>query len=572
MGLSELSRRNFLKGAVATGAVVASSAVLGACSSPSVEDSSSSLTAAGDWKLTGITTVEDFEEAAAILEEITEFADEKTYDIVVCGAGVAGLPAVLTAVDEGASVACLQKLDTASANGNATSGIILELSDPNAMPVWQQNLRINNSYRVNMGLLEHFWKYSGEAAYFVDKYANIANHPADVIGASPGLMLTEGSFNKYPFPEVDMFALLHGWSDGNDGLVKALAPVAEELGADFYYSTPAVQLVTDASGAVTGVVGEQPDGSFIKLNATKGVILATGDYEGNRKMLLRYCPDCEGFLATRQDRTGDGQLMAIREGARMVPMGHCKQMHCVFASDYATSSVPLMSLSMNCKRFMNESLPMTLWHNSTQYLTEQEDRGEFIRIFDDGFEKKNPGMARRDKLEAWIPGHVDNFKFEIEPWDPGQIGVHRADTLEELASELGVDGAALKTAVDEWNAMVATGVDDKFGLDPEILYTIDTPPYWAIKQHIRIIAINSGLVVDNNYQVIDEGYKPIPGLYAVGTTGDGICGNSDWRMQGGLSNGHCMTSGRYATIHALYGENKPKNPVAWDEVKHYYGM
>lgn len=107
-------------------------------------------------------------------------------------------------------------------------------------------------------------------------------------------------------------------------------------------------------------------------------------------------------------------------------------------------------------------------------------------------------------------------------------------------------------------------------MSPRYLKSIDTPPYWGVKQHVRVIAVNAGVEVDENYQVVDQELEPIPGLFAVGTTGGNICGNNDWRMSFGLSNSHCMTAGRYAVLYALHGKNEPTNPATWDEVRHLY--
>lgn len=567
-----LSRRRFLKGIGAAGAAFTVGTCLAGCG-PN-ETRATSPNSSGSETLAqypSMISPEDFEASAVVVEPITEFEEERTFDIVVVGAGVAGIPAVLTALDEGATVACLQKEFAASANGHYEGSLVLEESDPVDILTWQQSIRANNSYRVNWDLLSYYASHSGETSFFLDKQADRIGMPADETWITEGVDLTEGSSIQDAETNMRLLYIVHGWRLGNDGLMKALAEQAETDGAVFYYSTPGVQLVTDESGAVTGVIGDGPKGR-IKLNASKGVILATGDYESNKSMLEKYIPSASHYEISQSGRTGDGHLMAVQAGAQMVPLSHCCQMHCVFASDWHTSGVPLLSLDMKGKRFMNEEIAMTLWHNSCDSLTDQEDRGRFVRVFDDAFETKlaDFDMGTREMLEAYIPENEVRDYAGVTNWTPAFADVHKADTLDELAEILEVPADELKKSVDRWNECCAAGEDPEYGVSPRYLKSIDTPPYWGVKQHVRVIAVNAGVEVDENYQVVDQELEPIPGLFAVGTTGGNICGNNDWRMSFGLSNSHCMTAGRYAVLYALHGKNEPTNPATWDEVRHLY--
>ena len=100
---------------------------------------------------------------------------------------------------------------------------------------------------------------------------------------------------------------------------------------------------------------------------------------------------------------------------------------------------------------------------------------------------------------------------------------------------------------------------------------ITTPPFWGIRQWMRVTAICGGINVDGNYRVVDGNNQPIPGLYAVGFGAGDLCGDTDWSFYlGGMSCGSCMTSGRYATIHAITGGNTPSKPAKWADVKKLY--
>ena len=95
---------------------------------------------------------------------------------------------------------------------------------------------------------------------------------------------------------------------------------------DAYFSTPAVKLIMDGK-RVSGVIAKNKDGRYIQFNASKAVILATGDYTNNAAMVQRWCPDIAEFDKKQFGKTGDGHILAISAGAEMENLGHTKMMH-----------------------------------------------------------------------------------------------------------------------------------------------------------------------------------------------------------------------------------------------------
>ena len=125
---TNMDRRGFIKGSLvlgAAGTVAALGTSLAGCAA-APNGAEQHAGGNGGFSYPAGTTASDFEQSSAIAVPITEFADEKTYDIVVVGAGTSGLPAVLTALEEGATVACLQKESTPISQGNGSSGVILD--------------------------------------------------------------------------------------------------------------------------------------------------------------------------------------------------------------------------------------------------------------------------------------------------------------------------------------------------------------------------------------------------------------------------------------------------------------
>lgn len=568
MGTIDLTRRNLLKmGGVAAAGAFGAAALASCGGTPQAANDTASENAASFAR--GVTQA-DFDASAAELEPITEFADEKSYDIVVVGAGTSGLPAVLTALEEGATVACLQKESTPVSQGNGSSGLVLDesVTTRKGLLQWAQEYRVALSYRVNEEMLDTYMRTSGETILWMNKMSNEAGYPP---AATTSQMSKHFSDDSYVTILSNNFGVK---PESNNDLVAALAPYAESLGAEFFYSTPGVQLVTDESGAVTGVIGKTEDGSYIKFNAAKAVILACGDYQNNDSMMKKFSPEIDGFVRKQQGKTGDGILMGIAAGGRLAAVGHSHSMHDMDAAPLFMADFPFLAVGMDGKRFMNEEIPMIYWNQSLRQQKDVEDPGHFCRIFDDEYEAKvaSWGGVPTDKasMENYIPG----FKENPTGVRTDLIDTHRCDTLDELAEELDVPAEDLKASVERWNELCNQGFDEDFGVDPKYLKPIDTPPYWGIRQWVRITAVHAGFEVNKYNQALDENGEIIPGLYGVGFTGGDLCGDADWSFYlGGLCCGYCMTSGRYAAIHALTGDIVPSNPVAWsDEFSTQYGV
>lgn len=547
----DLNRRQFLKGTAAVGSVAALGGLLSGCQ-PSKE---AERTAPSTSSYPAGTTSEDFEASVVELDPITAFADEKHYDIVVIGAGTAGVPAVCTALEEGATVACLQKESIVIAHGNGSSGPILEESNAIGTLQYKQAWRAAGGYRMNPELLDLYVNHAGEMIMWM-------MGKATGVGLPPQMSKMRTDFDEGSF--ITVASNFFGPKPiNNQDIMTKLADEAEANGAEFFYETPAVQLVQAEDGSVTGVIGKTKDG-YVKFNAAKAVIVAAGDYQNNESLVTRYSPDIVRFQRKQVNMTGDGILMNMAVGARMVPVNHAKTMHDMDAGPMLMTGYPFMALNERGERFMNEDIPMESWDLSLQHNTDAEDPGRFFRIFDNEFAAKYDAKVTVESLENYIPGYKDDPTGVYT----SLIDTHRADTLEELAEELGLPAETLKSSVKEWNAYCESGIDERFGLAKDKLKPIDTPPYWGIRQWIRCSAINAGVAVDGCCRVLDENNEPIAGLYSVGSGAGNVCGGLEWNLyQGGLCCGSYMTMGRYAAVHAMTGEMTPSHPAAYDDVK-----
>ena len=542
----KLDRRSFVAG----GAGIASAAALGAfgfAGAQAKADEADAAAPAGEAALPEGILMSDIEQSAVELDPITEFAAEETYDIVVVGAGDAGVCAVLTAVEEGATVACLQKEETVAANGTGASAVILGESTPAGVKRWMADWSEVNGWRTNNELFQYFVDHSEETLSWVIQRGIEA-------GVSPENY--EGP-DSVKYDDGNVCAVIKIRQPSNQELMTALADKAAEEGAVFYYATPAVQLVQESDGTVSGVIGKQADGTYVKLNATKGVVLAAGDYMNNTSMVERYAADTRQFWRKQTNRTGDGHILASLAGGRIAPAHHARQIHGIIGSFMTT---PLLMLDLQGKRFMNETAIMTDWGvqmvQSGSYnaaYPESLEENYIYRFFDSKLEEKYTGVPTLESIDKQIDDGTTMYYF-------------RGDTVEDLAAQLELDPAAVQASIDRYNELAAAGNDEDFGVPGDKMATIDTPPFYCIRDRPGLAAINGGVLVDGHYQVVDAQGNPIPHLFGAGVDAGNICGGINWNMAGGASDCHCFTAGRYTVVYALTGGLEPSNPCSFADI------
>ena len=487
----------------------------------------------------------DIEASAVELDPVNNFASEETYDIVVVGAGCAGVPAALTAIEEGATVGVLQKGDFVLANGTGCSAIYQDESTLAGIQRFLYNYAELNDFRMNMPLFNYWADHSGEMLFWLIQKVYEA-------GLEPASFSTSSTI---VYENGDVAALVSSSQKSNQDTMTALADLAIDKGAVFHYSTPCVQLVQDASGAVIGAIGKGPDGTYIKMNATKGVILAAGDYMNNSSLCSRYAGDIGMFWRKQTNRTGDGHILASLAGGQIVPANHARQIHGMIPGFMTT---PLLILDPRGRRFMNEGVAMTSWN--TQILSHYKgtDDTTIYRFFDAAVEEKYTDL--KTSLEA-VNKSIDEGSTKYYT---------RADTLEELVEAVGLPIETAMASIERYNELAAAGSDEDFGVVPEKLKALDTPPFYCIVDKPGLAAINGGVFVDNHYQVTTAEGEPIPHLFAAGVNAGNPCGGIDWNMPGGCSDSHCFTAGRYTAIYALTGGLEPSSPCTFEQVSDHF--
>lgn len=507
--MRELSRRSFLTGAALGSAALAGASLLGCSPNASADgDSNRQETPSGE------STVDELFEPP---EPIADIAETEETEILVLGAGIAGTCCALKAVEDGSQVTVFQKTATASTSGVAMCAMnVEECHKHNGLEKIDFSKRIlelndSNSGGSNFPLLKRFFEMEVEAVtWFLEESKALDMPPAAWIN--------------------DQDPCLVYAPDGISPVVAKMAEKAEGLGAVYHYSTPAVQLVQDNSGRVIGAVGQKEDGSYIQVNASKGVVIATGDYSYNPELVNLWCPAANDYkFGGMTERTGDGHLMAKWIGAKISPYPHAKMIHPVPFSS-SQKRVFWMKTDLHGNRVFPENLTYGWQCNALK--GHPEDTA--VQFFDSNYHTYLEEMGFPDMTQETLDSYIDVEKFAF-----------KADTIEELGELAGVtDTEALKSSVERWNELCEQGEDTDFFLDSKYLKPIDTPPYYAIKYVCQFLAIFGGMQVTEDSQVVDEGDIPVPGLYAVGNSQGGFYTGTDYPYSvNGGSTGRCCVFG-----------------------------
>ena len=473
--------------------------------------------------------------------QITDISEEKDFDIVVVGAGAPGCPAALIAAENGAKVALIQKQARANAYGNTGSGVDLKNSDPAQVAALLNLCLKQNQYRSDVDLMKMWFDYGGEAVSYVIEKATEGG--AQVV--DQGNQQHAPTQAKNGWDNITMVTSFFGPKPYNTGNgMQDLCTVLESAGVEIFYETPAQQLVVNDSGAVTGVIAQAKDGSNIQFNASKGVIMATGDYQCDTDMLAYYLPDMVNLEPKQDQRTGDGHKMVIWAGGCMENIGHTKMLHDFDAGPASMCDMPFLRTKMSGERFVNETVEMSVMNC---FLNSAEDGGEYVQVFDNDYMEKAaefPGkLVDPEEIRVYIP--EDDGVSHDEGVLKAFINTHKADTIEELAELLEIkDVDTFKASIDRWNEICDAGSDPDFGLPAQYLKKIDTPPYWGIHRHVRFSAFCSGVKIDRDLQCLTPEGEKIEGLYAIGNCSGGFYGGIDYPLDvPGMNLGRNYTQG-----------------------------
>ncbi|MDO4547482.1 MAG: FAD-binding protein [Clostridia bacterium] len=474
---------------------------------------------------------------------------DEEHDIVIVGYGMAGTAAYIEAreIDPNVDIVIYDKSDEANAGGQAIASgqcvIFVQKDDIETFRTYMRNL---NAPQVIPE--EDFNWLTNEFATDLEWIQGALEPVGYEVGYSGGGALRWGTLLvEFPMLEGSDFIGATGhFRDKNGGVPfenggcwNGFSKAAEYRGAKPNYEHQVVSLIQDCvTKRVDGVAVKKPDGSIINVKATKGVLLATGGYEGNMQMYRDFNGGDRIYNAGSPYVTGDGVKMQMAVGAQLWHMDNhtmsCGYFHGIKVPDFETCFIrqfymahgAWMEVAADSTRYYNEADTYQRQHmkyySHGQYVDVPIYRSQPVHmIFDDNCRKAQP------IVNNWIGWPVtcrnpyswsaDN-SVEIEKgW------IVQADTIEELAEKLGRDPAALRAEVDHYNAMVDAGEDGDFGRDIGTMAKIETAPFYAIEEVPAMPACSGGAKRNIKGQVLNMDDQPIDGLYSAGELGSLVC-------------------------------------------------
>ncbi len=523
-----------MPGKIAESGSIAVDGVSGATATSTAikEAAAAALTAAG-------LNPEDYKTAV----EKTGSAEDSTVeaDVVVVGAGGAGMTAAITAAGEGKSVVVLESQSMVGGNSvRATGGMNA------AKTVYQDENEFGESAGVEKTLKTAAEKYADNetitalAKTVSEQWAAYQANPTGyfdsvelmeldtMIGGKgindPELVETLCANSADAIDWLDEHGItLHNVSSFGGASVKRIhRPVnaegktvsvgsymipllqenCEKAGVKMMLDTTATEILTDANGAAVGVKATGASGETVTVNA-KAVVLATGGFGANLDMVVKYKPELKGFMTTNAPGIqGQGIEMAQAIGAATVDMDQI-QIH--------------PTVEANTAALITEGL-----------------RGDGAILINEEGKRFIDEVGTRDVVSAaeiaqtgsysWLV--VDQAMVDASSVIQGYIKkgyTVTGATYEELGKAMGVDAAAFAETMEKWNGYVEAKNDPDFGRT-SFANPLNTAPYYAVKVTAGVHHTMGGLKINANTEVLNEKGEVIPGLFAAGEVTGGVHG------------------------------------------------
>ena len=496
--------------------------------------------------------------------EIDESKVAKTVDVdvAVVGCGIAGVAACRSVAEDGGLVAAFEKADGPQCRSGEYAVINGRVQAKWGRDTWTREQiddiidshMVESTYRCKRSIMSKWAHNIGDAFdWWVE--------------ANPDLYYAETTRSAIPDESADNFIIpifyplpeYYDWKQerfpcyptsvefkpDQHVTVEANMQKAIDTGnVQTFYGCFVEKLIMEDGRCVGLYARDAATGEYIKCNASKGVILSTGDYSQNTKMLKHFCPevienniqclftnvDVEGNFTNQ----GDGIQLGMWAGAQ-VQQSHAPMIHHMGgAADLAGVGVMgnagFLNLDLNGKRFMNEDLPGQQLENQIEL---QKNR-ESWQIFDSNWPEQLPYMpaahggacyyedyASEDegpKNNTTYRNYKSPYQLEAAVADGRAL---KADTLEELVAKIYPDDtAAQQTALDSiqrYNELAKAGYDEDFHKPASRMWAVENGPFYADKFTTALLLVCiGGLESDEDCHTFDADRNVIPGLYVAG--------------------------------------------------------
>lgn len=463
---------------------------------------------------------------------------DRSADVVVLGMGAAGCAAAIEAADAGASVILLEKMPEGREGGNTriSGGIWFNSLDRDGMATYLRSLC--GPYTLPEEIIE---------VWADETYKN--TEWLEGLGVIPGVHADY----KPEYPEMAGAEFYGGYLGvngemGQQLLWKALSAAVRDRGVEVLLDSPAQELVTNADDAVIGVSATS-GGQPLRVGARRGVVLATGGFENNPKMVRDYLQLPGSPVWGSPAGTGDGIKMAQKVGADLWHMDNMAA-NLGFAVDEFEAGMFVMfifSMGFICvgndgRRPHNEIPPQGHGHGLINGDYELFQRRPLHVIFDEATRQAGPISPPREVLPVGWNMLMEGYDWSTDNSVEIEKGwIQAADTLAELADILGINADGLEASVASWNDACAAG-HDPLGRPAGTLAPLATPPYYGFTSAPLLGWTNGGPRRNEKAQVLDPFGETIGRLYAAGTVSSTYSRCKD----GGFHIGDALAFGRVA--------------------------
>ena len=496
--------------------------------------------------------------------EIDESKVAKTVDVdvAVVGCGIAGVAACRSVAEDGGLVAAFEKANGPQCRSGEYAVINGKVQAKWGRDTWTRE-QIDDIIDSHMVESTYRCKRS-----IMSKWAHNIGETFDWwVEANPDLYYAETTRSAIPDESADNFIIpifyplpeYYDWKQerfpcyptsvefkpDQHVTVEANMQKAIDTGnVQTFYGCFVEKLIMDNGRCVGLYARDAATGEYIKCNASKGVILSTGDYSQNTKMLKHFCPevienniqclftnvDVEGNFTNQ----GDGIQLGMWAGAQ-VQQSHAPMIHHMgggadLAGVGVMGNAGFLNLDLNGKRFMNEDLPGQQLENQIEL---QKNR-ESWQIFDSNWPEQLPYMPAAHGGACYYEDYASedegpknnttyrNYKspYQLEAAVADGRAV-KADTLEELVAKIYPDDtAAQQTALDSiqrYNELAKAGYDEDFHKPASRMWAVENGPFYADKFTTALLLVCiGGLESDEDCHTFDADRNVIPGLYVAG--------------------------------------------------------
>lgn len=496
--------------------------------------------------------------------EIDESKVAKTVDVdvAVVGCGIAGVAACRSVAEDGGLVAAFEKADGPQCRSGEYAVINGKVQAKWGRDTWTREQiddiidshMVESTYRCKRSIMSKWAHNIGDAFdWWVE--------------ANPDLYYAETTRSAIPDESADNFIIPifyplpehYDWKQerfpcyptsvefkpDQHVTVEANMQKAVDTGnVQTFYGCFVEKLIMENGRCVGLYARDAATGEYIKCNASKGVILSTGDYSQNTKMLKHFCPevienniqclftnvDVEGNFTNQ----GDGIQLGMWAGAQ-VQQSHAPMIHHMgggadLAGVGVMGNAGFLNLDLNGKRFMNEDLPGQQLENQIEL---QKNR-ESWQIFDSNWPEQLPYMPAAHGGACYYEDYASedegpknnttyrNYKspYQLEAAVADGRAV-KADTLEDLVAKIYPDDtAAQQTALDSiqrYNELAKAGYDEDFHKPASRMWAVENGPFYADKFTTALLLVCiGGLESDEDCHTFDADRNVIPGLYVAG--------------------------------------------------------